>query len=422
MPLSPPVRAHLLQEAATLHERVRNLMPFDLHMAALPAASISATARRLIDDFIERGRRDVLDRLAAYSSWLQQEQRADDAEAQRRLTFIRLRTGTMLSRFDLYADVLTQRSENRVGIWLAGLEAAAEDGLGVEGVASPPVVCYLDRGGGAAIRRARTRLPGGEFNPVALVRIPRERMIGSGVSSSLIHEVGHQGMALLDLVPSIRPTIAGFEAHRPQVWSLWRTWISEILADFWSLARVGPASVLGVMSVVSLPRAFVFRIGVDDPHPFPYIRVRLACAMAQELYPHPQWRYLDGVWRRLYPLDGLDGRSRRIIADLSASMPALARLIAEHRPARLDGRSLREVLACPCKSPDRLRATLRSARATPAIFGREAPCRALALLGQSKIDRQLGAVHETRLLEQLLTTWALTRTRTEVNTCAAPAT
>ena len=44
---------------------------------------------------------------------------------------------------------------------------------------APPVVCYLDRGHGAAIRRARTRLPGGGESPVAIVRVPRERMIGS---------------------------------------------------------------------------------------------------------------------------------------------------------------------------------------------------------------------------------------------------
>ena len=36
----------------------------------------------------------------------------------------------------------------------------------------PPVICYVDRGQGAAIRRAKTRLPGGRDNPVAVIRIP----------------------------------------------------------------------------------------------------------------------------------------------------------------------------------------------------------------------------------------------------------
>ena len=76
------------------------------------------------------------------------------------------------------------------------------------------MVCYLARGPGAAIRRARTRLPGGGDNPVAIIRMPRERMIGSGIASSLVHEVGHQGAALLDLVPSLRARLGAVRVRR----------------------------------------------------------------------------------------------------------------------------------------------------------------------------------------------------------------
>ena len=78
----------------------------------------------------------------------------------------------------------------------------------------PGLICYLDRSHGAAIRRARTRLPGGGDNPVAIIRMPRERMIGSGIASSLVHEVGHQAAALLDLVESIRPLLRGLQRNR----------------------------------------------------------------------------------------------------------------------------------------------------------------------------------------------------------------
>ena len=156
----------------------------------------------------------------------------------------------------------------------------------------PPVICYLDRGIGAAIRRARTRLPGGGANPVAIIRIPRERMVGNGIASSLIHEVGHQAAALLDLVNSLRPVLQGLQRGRAserQAWQLWERWISEIVADFWSVARLGVSSTMGLKGVVSLPRPFVFRLNVDDPHPVPWIRVKLSCAMGDALYPHPQW-------------------------------------------------------------------------------------------------------------------------------------
>ena len=54
-----------------------------------------------------------------------------------------------------------------------------------------PPICDLDRGIGAAIRRARTRLPGRATNPVAIVRVPRKRMVGSGFGASLIYEFGN---------------------------------------------------------------------------------------------------------------------------------------------------------------------------------------------------------------------------------------
>src|SRR5262249_43669937 len=150
----------------------------------------------------------------------------------------------------------------------------------------PPVVCYLDRGHGAAIRRARTRLPGGGENPVAIVRVPRERMIGTGIGSSLVHEVGHQAAALLGLVNSFRPLLQALQQKggaEQQAWTMFDRWISEILADFWAMARLGVSATTGLIGVVSLPRAFVFRINMDDPHPFPWIRVRLSTAMGRAL-------------------------------------------------------------------------------------------------------------------------------------------
>ena len=42
---------------------------------------------------------------------------------------------------------------------------------------------------------------------MAIVKVPRERMVGSGIASSLMHEVGHQAAALLGLVESLRPIL-----------------------------------------------------------------------------------------------------------------------------------------------------------------------------------------------------------------------
>ena len=118
---------------------------------------------------------------AGISAWLQPtgKRRATAAEAQRRFTILRLKFNIVLTQFDMFADVITQRSENETGVWLSGLDVVAADALALPGYYdSPPVICYLDRDVGAAIRRARTRMPGGGENPVAIIRVPRERMVG----------------------------------------------------------------------------------------------------------------------------------------------------------------------------------------------------------------------------------------------------
>jgi hypothetical protein len=225
------------------------------------------------------------------------------------------------------------------------------------------VICYLDRGPGAAIRRARTRLPGGGDNPVAIIRLPREALIGSGIASSLVHEVGHQGAALLDLVASLRPVLQAMQhggSGAVHVWQLWERWISEIVADYWSLARVGVAATLGLMGVVSLPRVFVFRLNADDPHPVPWLRVRLSCAMGQALYPHPQWRRLEQLWLSYYPPAGLPPAQQKLLAQLQASMAALVGLLVQHRPPALRGGSLAEAMAVQARQPAMLAQLFRS--------------------------------------------------------------
>src|SRR4029077_9995231 len=210
------------------------------------------------------------------------------------------------------------------------------------------------------IRRARTRLPGGGENPVAVIRIPWERMVGSGIASSLVHEVGHQGAALIQLVESLRSSLrarrrraAGDE--RP-AWQLWERWISEIVADFWSVAKLGVVATQGLMQVVSLPRAFVFRMQTDDPHPFPWIRVRLSTALGNFLYPDPQWELVGRLWESFYPRTGLAAGPLRTLAALEATMPEFIRLLVHHQPSALQGAALHQFFPLAERQPERLRA------------------------------------------------------------------
>lgn len=425
--MTPANHAALLleHEARALLTRLARVRSFALHETLVPAAALSLDAQVAIERYLAHGRRALRRLVGGYLTWLRSPatRMASSAEAQRRFTFLRLRFNTVLAQFDIFADVVTQRSESRTGVWLAGLDAVAADALALPGYFdAPPLACYLDRGHGAAIRRARTRLPGGGENPIAVIRVPRERMVGSGIASSLVHEVGHQGAAMLDLLASLRPPLRAMQrGDRRQrlVWACWERWISEIVADLWSVARVGVTATTGLIGVVSLPRVFVFRVRLNDPHPLPWIRVKLSCAMGKALYPDQQWGRLERLWEDFYPLAGLDSAHRALIYDLDAGIPAFVELLVSHRPPALGGRSLAEALGTPDRRPERLRALYRAWAVRPARMRHAPPALVMAAIGQARADNQVSPEAESRLLGDLLTFWALRATLDRSEICAA---
>ena len=418
----------LTQEAQALLTRLARVRPFALVEPMVPAASLLPVAQSAIESHLIAGRRELRRLVRDFLEWLRGPAaiRASAAEAQRRFAYLRLKFNAVLTQFDLFSDVVTQRSETETGVWLSGLDVVSADALALPGgyYTAPPVVCYLDRGPGAAIRRARTRLPGGGENPVAVIRVPRERMIGSGIASSLVHEVGHQAAALLDLVASLRPVLRGLQhgaGASATAWELFERWISEIVADFWSVARIGIAAPIGLIAVVSLPRAFVFRLNVDDPHPVPWLRVKLSCAIGAALYPHPQWQRLAAVWEEFYPLRGLDPQTLRLLARLQALIPAFVTVLVEHRPAALRGRTLRQALGVAERQPAQLEALFRQWCRQPQQMYGAAPSLAFAVIGQARSDERLGPHDEAVLLGKLLTHWALVSTLDTSSACAAAA-
>lgn len=407
----------LEQEARGLLTRLERIKPFVLQETMVPAAALSLPAQSAIERYLLRGRGELRNQIMEYIRWLKGPGRGTGpVEWQRRFAFLRLRFISVLGQMDLFGDAITQRSEGETGIWLSGLDVAATDALTLPGrfFEAPPIVCYLHRGMGGAIRRARTRLPGGGENPVAIIRVPRERMVGYGIASSLVHEVGHQAAALLDLVGSLIPIIQQTRQRaappvRP-AWQLWERWISEVIADFWSIAKVGISSTLGLLGVVSLPRWFIFRINVDDPHPSPWIRVNLSCAIGNALYPHPQWRRVASVWESFYPLAGLDPQVIRLIEALRVTMPPFVALLVNHRPPLLRGRSLGDVVRVPDRTPARLMSYFMSWEQSSDGIRHASPTLAFAAIGQARASGLITPEQESRRLGELITHWALKST------------
>lgn len=415
----------LEQEARALLTRLDRVKPFALEETMVPAAGLLPASQAAIELYLLRGRRQLRGQVLGYIRWVRGPGRsASPAELQRRFSFLRLRFNAALSQLDLFAEAISQRSEHETGVWLSGLDVAAQDALALPGpyLTPPPIICYLHRGLGGAIRRARTRLPGGGQSPAAVIRIPRERMIGYGIGSSLVHEVGHQGAALLGLVESLRPTLQHLQrvgaAGERTAWRLWERWISEVIADFWAVSKIGIASTLGLMGIVSLPRWFVFRVNIDDPHPFPWIRVHLSCAIGDSLYPDRQWRRLAAAWSAMYPPDPIDAGRRAVIAGLLATVPMFVAALAHHRPSTLGGRSLGQVLATRDRAPRRLLALWDNWQSDPAGMRAAPPTLAFAVFGQARASGRLTPEGEDRLLGKLITHWALRSTLEAAETCA----
>jgi hypothetical protein len=411
------------QEARALLVRLARVKPFVLSEPMVLAASLLPAAQIAIERFLAKGRHELKERVQGFLSWLHdQGKQAPPDEIQRRFVFLKLRFNAVLAQLELFHQVVSQRSESEQGVWISGLDVVAADALALpEFYQAPPVVCYLDRGIGGAIRRARTRMPGGGENPVAIIRVPRERMIGSGIASSLIHETGHQAAALLELVPSLQQVLRAKQqtVEEPLPWRLWERWISEIVSDFWSVARVGVVSTLGLIGVVGLPRPFVFRVNVDDPHPTPWIRVKLSCAVGDGLYPHPQWRKVADLWESYYPLADLDSKLRSLLAQLQKSLPEFVSILIDHRPKALRGRSLREALNVEERTPARLAMLFDAWNRAPQRMYRAPPSLVFAVLGQAKADGGLSPEDDSELLAKLLRFWAMRSTLDASAYCAA---
>jgi len=403
----------LWNEAQALLTRIDRMESFCLHTPMVPAAAIPLSAQVAIERLLAEGKRKLRAMVTGYLRWLKSPvgKASQPDRAQRKYSFLRLRFIAILSQLDIFADVLNQRSENDTGVWLSGLDVFAADALRLPGnfYDPPEVICFLTPGPGAAIRRARTRLPGGDSNPVAVIQVPRERMIGSGIASSLVHECGHQGAALLDLLPSLQPVLAqriAVAGADRKAWECLRRWISEIIADLWAVTRLGVTATVGLMAVVGLPRAFVFRVNLDDPHPAPWIRVMLSAAMGAMLYPDPQWTALSRIWESYYPRAGLDTERQQLFAMLKSCLPEFVRLILDHKPTSIKGITVEQALASPDRQPDALREIYRRWRASPSQVQQAPPTLVFAVIGQARSDGFMGAEEESGILADLLKYWA----------------
>ena len=404
---------YLINEADSLLARLSQVQPFSMTMPMVKGASVSGEALKKITELLENSKTALRKRIYKFIDKIKLLPNADSRILQAEFSILKLRFNSILDQLDIFADVLSQRSEHDVGVWLAGLDTLAEDGLEVvkQFLEVPSLMVYLDRGHGAAIRRARTRLPGGDENPVAVIQIPRERMVGSGIASSLIHEVGHQAAALLDLVATLKTALAK-KRNEPgdrTAWTYFERWISEIVCDVWAVGHLGIAATLGLMGVVTLPRYFQFRIDLNDPHPAPYARVMLSCAFGKRIYPHSQWDQLWKMWKEFYPKKGLKNTVIQELDKIEKDAPLFVDLVLSHSTKEMKGKRLIELFPVAERRPEDLKQIYQLWKSKKMTLDGMPPTLVFALLGQAKADLAIDAAIESGVLTRQLKRWAFNR-------------
>jgi hypothetical protein len=408
--------AYLTGEAQSLITRLQQVKPFSMTMPMVKGASVSNRALKEVMELLENGKKGLYESISRYLQLVQnrQHQEQNIESLQTSFTILKLKYNNILDQLDIFADVLAQRGEHEVGIWLSGLDTLAEDGLAVcqSFFEVPALMVFLQRGHGAAIRRARTRLPGGDENPVAVIQIPRERLVGSGIAASLIHEVGHQAAESLELTKSLRlelgKKLASATVNR-DAWKLYERWIAEILADCWAMGHLGIAATLGLMGVVTLPKYFQFRLDLDDPHPAPYVRVKLSCAFGEVLFPNGQWQKIWQLWQQFYPSHDLTGPKKVLLQQLEAEEYNFVQLVLRFKHASLKGKSLAEIFPLQQRQPGQLQQLFQQWKIQPELIQRAPPTLLFAVTGQAKFDLELNAREENSLLTQQLRNWAYNR-------------
>lgn len=406
---------YLTHETYSLLTRLNQVKPFSLTISMVRGATISEEAFKEIIRHLENEKSALRIKLFRFIEEIKQakQQQLDERPLQSGFTILRLRFNSILDQLDIFHDALVQRSENDTGIWLAGLDVLAEDGLsGIKSLVDiPAVMVYLERGHGAAIRRAKTRLPGGDENPVAIIQVPRERMIGSGIAGSLIHETGHQVASLLNIVPALTVAIEKRIGAGNDVvaWRYFNRCISEIICDVWAVGHLGVAATMGLMGVVTLPRYFQFRINLNDPHPAPYIRVWLSCAFGNKLFPHPQWKKLWQMWNRFYPRHGLDQTTINILDTIEKCTGAFTNLVLQQSTKEMRGKKLTAFFPIAERTPENLKELFLLWKAKKISLQNMRPTLVFAVLGQAKADMAISPSQENSILTKQLRHWAFIR-------------
>ncbi|WP_407572547.1 hypothetical protein [Deinococcus altitudinis] len=215
--------------------------------------------------------------------------------------------------WDFYFELFGQR-QSRYGFWLDACDQIALDcyqhtwvNLGkARSVPAPPPFSFMRTGFSPATYRRGIplsrlgRLP----NPFPLIQLPYHRLVNPWTLGAVLHEVSHNlhsDLGLSQAVPAQIEADLLRAGASPEVAATWRGWNRESYADLSGLLLGGPCVVASLMDVVGRSPAATYQFTPGKPHPTPYIRVLLSCALLRRMgFPEEAARYRR-AWTALYP-------------------------------------------------------------------------------------------------------------------------
>jgi hypothetical protein len=105
-------RAFLLEEAKALQVRLQQVKPFAMTIPMVTHAHLPSAAQAAIDHLLVRGKRELRARIRVFISLLERKEDLSPQQAQRNFALLKMRFTALLDKLDIFADVITQRSEH----------------------------------------------------------------------------------------------------------------------------------------------------------------------------------------------------------------------------------------------------------------------------------------------------------------------
>lgn len=363
----------------------------DLDMVASPSAW--EALEQYLHDQLRRRLSGVARSLRAEADALARmfEDGVSMSEIRRALLHLRARFVRFETLLDFFGDAVASRTSPALAELLRGYDIIASDSMSTIlrplGIASPPALVYQDSGLGASILRAGIRLwDQSHPSPAAAIKITRHNLF---FPTSLLHETGHQVLALTGYNDELRETLRRRLAPKStQVASLVSSWASEMGADVHAIHHAGWAPVMALANVVDGSSSHVFRIRPGDPHPPGLVRVVFNCRLLKMWFGAGPWDDLAAAWLQRHPVE-----SAHSLAPITPEVVGVLDNVAEicsMTPMRaFRGSAFGDVLDPRRVSPSSLDAFERQAGATvltSTYLQRQEPIRILALLTLRSVD------------------------------------